>query len=265
VPLRPRLGLAPLLLILAIAAVAVVLATRPGGTPRLQTQPPGSSGPASPAVTAPPGGQGDNGSAGSSAPAGGQGPNGSSAGGGAGGIGGGQKTGGAGGASLGGLLGGIGGAPSSPSAPPAQPAAGWTHTDGPTCSGMTRDGTWNKINGSATAGCTDGYWHKQIGGGQGDADWVFSPGKGKSCTFTIYIADSTTITATRAEYQLYDDPKSHTHLLMPQQYLNQAAHRGSTMTLTPPATTTGTYDLQIYDFAADGTDEYAGVVTLTCI
>jgi hypothetical protein len=146
-------------------------------------------------------------------------------------------------------------------APAVAAAAVWTRTDGPGCGAMTRTGAWTQLDGSAQAGCGDGFRHNQTGD-RSAADWVFTPGTGRHCVFSIYIGNSTSITATNAEYQLFD-ATVHSRLLSRQE-LNQAAQRGSTVGLTAPATTTGSYDLQLYDFTGQATAEYAGTVTLTC-
>jgi len=126
---------------------------------------------------------------------------------------------------------------------------------------MTRTGEWTQLDGSAQEGCGDGFGHKETGD-RSAADWVFTPGTGKNCSFTIFIANSASVTATSAEYQLFD-ATVHSRLLSRQE-LNQAAQRGGTVSLTAPVTTTGSYDLQLYDFTGQATTEYAGAVTLTC-
>lgn len=240
-PLRPRLGLAPLLLVLAIATTAALLGSHAGpAAPRVQTKTPDtvptraphSLGPV-PVSSAPhPSGTAGGTASPSATAAGGE-----------------QQV-------------PVGAA--SPSAavvvPRAAPAA-QTITVGPSCGTMTRSGSWYALAGSDT-GCGAGYYRKQTGV-QAKADWIFAPGAGKSCSFAMAIPDSPTITSANAEFQLYD-ATVHSHLLA-RQYLDQAGRRGGSIVLSPGTpTATGTYDLQIYDDSDTKTTEYAGTVVATC-
>lgn len=244
--LRPRLGLAPLLLVFAIVITAALLGSRSAPSPRLRTEPrditpPGTS---QPAPTATPSGPGASITPERAAAS----PSATTSGSGSGQV----------------LVGAAGPAPSPTTAPGAAhvaaPAA-QIITVGPSCGTMTRTGWWASLAGSDT-GCGQGYYRKQTGV-QAKADWTFTPGIGKNCTFTIAIPDSTTITSANAEYQVYD-ATTHSNLLT-RQYLDQAGHRGGSIILLAGApTTTGTYDLQIYDNSDSKTTEYAGTVTATC-
>ena len=112
-------------------------------------------------------------------------------------------------------------------------------------------------------GCGDGKTRIQTGN-KGSADWIFSPGQGKSCTFTIYIPDSGKITSKSAEYQVYDSATSHSNLLK-RQYMSQIDRRGGSMVLdSVQLSGTGVYDVQLYDDNDYGTTEFAGVITATC-
>lgn len=240
---RPRLGLAPLLLVLAIVITAALLGSRATPAPRLQTQPRETTAPQSPQPTTP-----------TSAPSG---PHASTSPGSP--LASPSTTAGGNGQAL---VGAVGPAPSNAAAPAAHvgPAA-QIITVGPSCGTMTRSGWWASLAGSDT-GCGQGYYRKETGV-QAKADWIFAPGIGKNCAFTIAIPDSATITSTDAEFQVYD-ATTHSNLLT-RQYLDQAGHRGGSIVLLAGApTATGTYDLQIYDNADSKTTEYAGTVTATC-
>lgn len=143
-----------------------------------------------------------------------------------------------------------------------QAATSTTLTVGPNCGTMTfTTSYWYAVSGSDT-GCGEGYWHKRTGD-LAAADWIFTPGPGRTCSFAMSVAQSRTITSGATEYQLYDGT-GHSNLLS-HTYLNQADNRGGQVDWAPAlATATGTYDLRLYDRYADSTVEYAGTVTATC-
>ena len=159
--------------------------------------------------------------------------------------------------------------PSSPAGPstappPPQPQP-WVVTEGPGCgpNPVQYSGDWYSLSGTGSQGCGDGKTRKQTGN-KASADWIFSPGPGKSCTFTIYIPKDHTITSKTAEYQVYDSATSHSNRLK-QQYMSQVDRLGGSMVLDSVATSsTGVYDVQLYDDTDPGTTEFAGVITANC-
>lgn len=136
---------------------------------------------------------------------------------------------------------------------------------GPGCGTMTRSGYWYALGASAAGGCGNGYWHNQAGD-KSAVDWIFHPGHHTGCAFTLTIPNDVSITSTNALYQVYIDASNHaaSNQLYGKAW-NQAAVRGGTITIPVAPSTTGVYDLQVYDSASQGSGrEYAGNALLTC-
>ncbi|MEV0406778.1 hypothetical protein [Actinoallomurus sp. NPDC050550] len=147
----------------------------------------------------------------------------------------------------------------------------WTATSGPSCATgpaipIDTTGSWTPLPGSATGNCGEALTHRTTDNSNG-ANWVFKPGVGKTCTFKIYIPNSTAITARNVTYQAWDTlPGKH----FPQNRIggnvraDQFANRGGAITITFGPTKNGTIDLQIYDNYPDHTIEVADTVAATC-
>jgi serine/threonine protein kinase len=154
-------------------------------------------------------------------------------------------------------------------APAASPRA-WTATSGPSCwtgnAYMDTTGSWTPLPGSATAGCGNALIHRTSDSSDG-ANWIFSPGVGKTCTFQIFIPNSSAVTASRVTYQAWATiPGQHdgANRIGANVQANQQAHRGGTVTIKFGPTKSGMIDLQLYDDYPDHTIEVADRVTATC-
>ncbi|WP_433179625.1 helix-turn-helix domain-containing protein [Actinoallomurus sp. CA-150999] len=147
----------------------------------------------------------------------------------------------------------------------------WTATSGPSCAtghavAIDTTGSWTPLPGSATGGCGEALTHRTTDNSDG-ANWVFYPGVGKTCTFKIYIPNSTAITARNVTYQAWDTlPGKHfdPNRIGGNVRADQFANRGGAITLTFGPTKNGTIDLQIYDNYQDNTVEVADTVAATC-
>jgi hypothetical protein len=124
-------------------------------------------------------------------------------------------------------------------------------------------GTWYELSGSSIDGCGDGYTREQTGN-HGNVDWYFNPGTGVSCTFRLYIPDSSKITTISAHYMLYG-ASDHSNWIK-DHYMQQAGHGGSWLTFndTPISSSTGSFDLFLSDDRDIGQVEVAAAATATC-
>ena len=154
---------------------------------------------------------------------------------------------------------------------PEPTGAVWTATSGPNCSTgdafpMDTSGTWTALEGSKSAGCGTALIHEAADDAAG-ANWIFTPGVGKTCTFRIHIPDSSVVTARNATYQAWEtQPGEHEdeYRIGGNVQANQQAHLGGTITLTFGPTRNGTIDLQLYDNHSEHAIEVADTVVASC-
>ena len=155
--------------------------------------------------------------------------------------------------------------------PPSAVAPAGTATSGPSCATgdalpMDTSGSWQTLDGSASAGCGEALVHEATDSGDG-ANWIFHPGVGRSCTFRIHIPDSAVVTARNVTYQAWDtQPGDHrdANRIGRNAYADQHANRGGVITLTFGPTKNGTIDLQLYDDHSEHATEVADTVVATC-
>jgi hypothetical protein len=128
------------------------------------------------------------------------------------------------------------------------------------------NGSWHQLAGTATGGCADALTHKQTNDAN-TADWIFTPGAGRTCTFRAYVPNSSAITSTSATYKGWDtapgrhDPADR----LGEVRADQQANRGGWMLVGSfGPTKTGTIDLQLYDDGSEPTVEVADMVTAAC-
>src|SRR5579884_1442725 len=138
-----------------------------------------------------------------------------------------------------------------------------TASSGPRCAsaGATELALYNAPDGDGWHGVTDASAPNGCGtpvyttlSGQTDtwqdnADWVFQPGNGASCTVKVHIPASSAASAT-AHYWVYDvdtTTGAHGNELLEHDPVDQGANRGAWVTLGTVTTTTGTLDVELVD------------------
>ena len=146
---------------------------------------------------------------------------------------------------------------------PAAPKTSMYYSGGSCGTTWRMYGSWQDLPGSSIDGCGDGYTRTQTGN-HGNIDWYFNPGTGVACTFRVYIPDSDSITTISAHYLLYGS-SDHSNQLH-EHYMQQKGHGGTWLTFnsTPYSSTTGSFDLFLYDDRDTGQEEVAAAATATC-
>jgi hypothetical protein len=117
---------------------------------------------------------------------------------------------------------------------------------------------WFDLSGSAVDGCGDGKWRNQEGQGA-TAQWNFSTGS-QSCTFELYIPNSSSITSTSIYYQLsYGANVLHANL-------DQKDGRGQWIRFDsiPATSPTGTFALRLVDNQSLPTKVVADAAKAVC-
>lgn len=152
----------------------------------------------------------------------------------------------------------------------ALPAGGMT--SGPSCSTgnalpLDTSGDWRTLdNGPTVPGCGQPLIHVATDSAAG-ANWIFHPGVGKSCSFRVFIPQSTVVTATNVTYQAWDSQPGEHHdidRIGDNVHADQRDNRGGTITVTFGPTKNGTIDLQLYDDFSEHATEVADTVTAIC-
>jgi serine/threonine protein kinase len=194
----------------------------------------------------------------------GNGAGGCGSGGGAGGAG---SGGGSGGSGSGGAGSGNGSGSGSGGGNPTPPPTTFTYEDGTSCGQHTVFAmSWYNLDNSSIDGCGNGET-RTLKGDKATADWYFSIPSSKSCTFELYIPDSSVITSISIDYQLYDNIDNHASgNRLHEHYLDQKDWRGqwivfNTSRISSP---TGTFDLQLYDNQNTGAVAVADAATAIC-